>query len=317
MSASTFATPIAGDLMSVELHKLSPADAQIMQNVRAMLAENPKLRFVPENRPAYDEIIARAPAPEAVSFSPGNVDSVPGWWVLPDERNDACVILYLHGGGYVLGSAAAYRNFVGHIACRAGACAFIADYALAPERPFPAAFDDIGALRAGLLALGYERVALVGDSAGAGLALSFVTRGTELTAGIACVAAMSPWIDLSVLGASMTSRAEVDPILSRETLAEAATLYLGAHSATDDRVSTLHRHFPPMPPVRIDVGDAEVVLDDALRFEQSGKHTGQEFDVHVWEGMVHVFPTNFLMLQAGAEALEGIGAFLSATLARQ
>src|SRR6185369_8863843 len=102
------------------------------------------------------------------------VGGVQGWWCRPAHADERAVLLYLHGGGYVIGSAAAYRNFVGHIARRAGAAAFVADYALAPERPYPAAMDDLRAIHEGLLARGYERIALCGDSAGGGLALSLL-----------------------------------------------------------------------------------------------------------------------------------------------
>jgi acetyl esterase/lipase len=224
------------------------------------------------------------------------------------------VVLYLHGGGYVIGSASAYRNFVGRIAEQAQATTFIADYALAPERPFPAAMNDLRALHEGLLARGYERIALSGDSAGAGLALSFLTGKATGPDRIVGVVAMSPWIDLSLSGESMASRDSDDPLLSKATLEEAATFYLGDQNAGDSRLSPLDGEISTMPPVRIHVGDAEVLLDDSLRFTRRADQAGVTCETHVWEGMIHVFPSNFAMLEAAAAAVDDIGAFLAGLL---
>lgn len=177
---------------SIVRHDITPSDAQAMQAMRTMFEGNPKLKFEPANRAAFDGIMGQAPAPDGVHFEWGEVGGVPGWWCRPEKATAASVILYLHGGGYVIGSAGAYRNFVGHIAKRAGATAFVADYALAPERPFPAAVNDFRSLHEGLLTLGYERIAVVGDSAGAGLALSSTANGITKSSKIVGVVAMSP-----------------------------------------------------------------------------------------------------------------------------
>lgn len=300
--------------MSVVRHELSSSDAQTMQVMRAALAKAPKLRFEPASRAAYDEIIAQTPLPPTVNFEQGEVGGVSGWWCRPARVDDRGVLLYLHGGGYVIGSAAAYRNFVGHLAERARTAAFIADYALAPERPFPAAANDVRALHEGLLARGYQRIALCGDSAGAGLALSFLTDSTAHPDRIVGVVALSPWLDLSLSGDSMVSRESDDPILSKATLEEAATSYLGTRSRNDPRLALLDADISTLPPVRIHVGDAEVLVDDALRFAQKAEHAGLNCEVHVWDGMIHVFPSNFAMLQAAAAAVENIGSFLAAVL---
>jgi acetyl esterase/lipase len=303
--------------MSVTMHQITSSDAQAMQAVRGALAKVPKLRFEPAAREAFDQIIAQSPAPESVRFEQGRVGGVPGWWCRPPQADAAAVTLYLHGGGYVIGSAMAYRNFVGHIAERTRCDVFIADYSLAPERPFPSAGNDTRAICEGLLALGYRRIALCGDSAGGGLALSFLASHEAKADAIVGVAALSPWIDLSVSGESMASRADEDPILSREMLAGGAALYLPGLSASDPRVATLDADLSGLPPVRIDVGDAEVLLDDALRFAQKAQRADLKCEVHVWEGMIHVFPSSFAILQAGAAALDDIGAFLRTCLAQR
>jgi uncharacterized protein YbjT (DUF2867 family) len=162
--------------------------------------------------------------------------------------------------------------------------------------------------------LSYQRIAVVGDSAGAGLALNSVAGGVARSGRIVGVVAMSPWIDMSVSGESMVTRADQDPLLSRETLANAAKLYLGKGGAGDPRLNKLDGDLSTMPPVRIHVGDAEVLLDDSLRFAEKAEEAGLDCEVHVWDGMIHVFPSNFAMLEAAAEALKDIGAFLAGVL---
>ncbi len=300
--------------MPIVRHELSASDAQTMQAIRAALAKAPTFRFEPASRTAYDEIIAHAPAPGMVSFDQGEVGGVPGWWCRPTHAHDHAVVLYLHGGGYVVGSALAYRHFVERLAEQARAATFIADYALAPERPFPAAMNDLRALHAGLLAGGYQRIALCGDSAGAGLAFSFLTGSTMRPDRVVGVVAMSPWLDLSLSSDSMVSRASDDPLLSRATLAEAAASYLGEQKANDSRLDPLSGDISTMPPVRIHVGNDEVLLDDSLRFARRAKQVGLTCEVHVWAGMIHVFPSNFAMLQAAEAAVKDIGSFLNGVL---
>jgi acetyl esterase/lipase len=305
--------------MSITTHAITAADAHTMAAVRAELAKVPTLAFEPGARAIYDQIIGQAPAAETVRYEPGEVGGVPGWWCRPARADAAGAVLYLHGGGYVLGSAAAYRNFVGQIAARAGAPVFIADYALAPERPYPAAADDVRALYRGLLALGFERIALCGDSAGGGLALALLATEEARSgriAGIAGIVAMSPWIDLSVSGDTMTSRAAQDPLLSKATLADAAARYLAGRDPLGPGLATLGAELPAGPPVRIHVGDAEVLLADSLRFARKADAAGLRCEVHVWEGMLHVFPSSFAILEAAAAALADIGDFLAERLRR-
>jgi acetyl esterase/lipase len=299
--------------MSIVTHELTSSDAQAMQAMRTALATAPKISFVPSSRAAFDAIIAQTPAPESVSFEPGKVGGVPGWWCVPAHAGSLSSILHLHGGGYVVGSAISYRNFVGHIARRANARAFVADYALAPEQPFPAAMNDVRALHEGLVAEGFERIALCGDSAGGGLALSFLTDRAARPDRIVGVVGMSPWNDLSASGESMVSRANDDPLVSRESVSAAAAVYLGGRSP-DAQASPLSGDISVMPPVHIHVGDAEVLLDDSLRFARRAEQSGIDCEVHVWKGMVHVFPANVAMLQAANAALQMIGSFLQNVL---
>lgn len=300
--------------MSTVFHPITEKDIQAMQQMRTMFAGAPKLTFEPASRPIFDSIMSQTPTPDAVTFDEGEVGGVKGWWARPAQVNQKSVVVYLHGGGYVIGSATAYRNFAGQIAKRAGTLAFVAEYSLAPEHPFPAAHKDLQQILHTFVSDGFERIALVGDSAGGGLALSVLTDTSANATNIVGVVAISPWVDISLTGKSTVSRATADIILSKETLADAAGVYLGNYSKDDPRLPTLNGEFVNRLPVLVHVGDAEVLLDDAVRFADSAKNAGLESVVHVWEGMPHVFPSSFAMLQAGADALEDIGAFLGKRL---
>jgi len=296
--------------MAVIHHELHLADRAAMLAMRAALAEGAKPALRPESRPGFDEMIARTPAPDGVLFEAGDIGGVGGWWCRPRNAHERAATLYLHGGAYVLGSAAAYRHFAGQLAIRAGVATFVADYALAPERPFPAARGDARAAFDALPALGVDRIALCGDSAGGGLALSLLLETARTPRPPLGAVALSPWIDLSLSGDTMTTRADADPLLSREALSEAARLYLDGVDPHDPRASALRGDFAGLPPVRLHVGDAEVLLDDALRFGALADAAGSICDVHVWEDMVHVFPSNLAMLRAAGEALDDAGTFL-------
>jgi monoterpene epsilon-lactone hydrolase len=305
--------------MNTTYHNEYPADQAAMQAMRAELRLHPALEFGPEARPVFDELIARTPAALNVSYEAATVGGVPGWWCRPSNAIEGAAILYLHGGAYILGSAAAYRDFAGQIAARAIAAAFIADYRLAPAHRFPGAVDDAIAAYQGLSADGYSRLALVGDSAGGGLALSLLLLATAAskTGSVlqpAAAAVMSPWTDLALTGDSIATRSSADPLITRDALEKAAQLYLGGQDLCDAQASPLYGDLTGLPPVRLHVGDDEILLDDSCRFSERIGIAGGSAQLHVWQGMVHVFPANIELLQAAREALDDIGEFLRSYL---
>jgi acetyl esterase/lipase len=307
--------------MNTNYHKESLADQAAMQIMRAELRLQPALQFGPEARPVFDEIVARTPAAQNVSYEAATVGGVPGWWCKPSDTVKGAAVLYLHGGAYVLGSAIAYRNFAGQIAARAKAAAFIADYRLAPEHRFPGAVEDAIAAYRGLSAVGYSKLALAGDSAGGGLALSLLLLATAAskTGSVLrplAVAVMSPWTDLALAGDSMETRANSDPLLTRDALQKAAKLYLGDQDLRDSKASPIYGDLTGLPPVLLHVGEDEMLLDDSRRFAERIAIVGGEVELHVWEGMAHVFPSNPEQLQAAREALDNIGEFLRSFLER-
>lgn len=300
--------------MSTIRHDEHLLDRAAMFAMRGMLKLSPGPAITPDGRAAYDEIMARTPGAKGVTWAAGDAGGVSGWWCRPEDATRGRAILYLHGGCYVLGSATAYRGLASQVAARAKAAVFVADYRLAPEHPFPAAFDDACRVLDGLRAAGFGSIAVVGDSAGGGLALALLASGASSTRAVAA-SLFSPWVDLSLSGATMESHANRDPILSRTALQQGADQYLAGADPRHPRASALWGDLSKLPPVRIDVGDDEVLLDDSLRFGAAVDAAGRRCEVHVWKGMLHVFPGNVSMLRAAPEALDGVGDFLVAAFA--
>jgi acetyl esterase/lipase len=295
-------------------HPFEPQDRETMAKIREMAAP---AKGVLE-RASFDAIIEHTPAANEVTYEETSVGGISGWWCRPPHATPSGAILYLHGGAYILGTAKAYRNVVGQIALRAQRAAFIPDYALAPERPFPAAVEDVQAVYRGLLAQGIPDIALVGDSAGGGLALALVSliAAESERSGIvmpARVAVMSPWTDLALTGTTMVSLADVEPFLTKAALASAARQYLGNHDPRDPRASPLYADVRALPPIRIDVGEDEILLDDARRYAEHAASAGSTVECHAWEGMPHVFPASVGLLAAADLAMNAITSFLRRT----
>ena len=306
--------------MTAIYHKEYPADRAAMQVMRAELHLHPAFEFGPEARPAYDELIARTIAAQNVTYEAGTVGGVPGWWCRPWDAVEGAAILYLHGGAYILGSASAYRNFASQIAARAKAVTFIPDYKLAPEQRYPGAVDDAFAVYRGLSA-GYSSLALAGDSAGGGLALSLLSLATAASRDgsvhrPSAAAVMSPWTDLALTGDSIEARANADPILTRDALRKAAKLYLGEQNLCNPQASPLYDDLTGLPPVLLHVGEDEILLDDSRRFAERISSVGGVAQFRVWQGMVHVFSSNLELFLAAREALDEIREFLRSHLTR-
>jgi acetyl esterase/lipase len=258
-------------------------------------------------------------AAEGVTYETDTVGGIPGWWCRPSDSRPADAILYLHGGWFVWGSARAYRNLVGNIASRAGAAAFVPDYSLAPERPFPAGLLDAQACYRGLIGRGFRQIAIAGDSAGGGLALALLSLATSQAGpeGVvpAGAVALSPVTDLTLAGPSWKTRATEDLFFTPAQCTALIRSYLGDHDAADPLASPLYGDLAGLPPIRIHVGEDEMLLDDSRRYVERAVAAGVDAKVDVWQGMVHVFPSSIGRLGAAAEALDAVGAFLCESLA--
>jgi acetyl esterase/lipase len=298
-------------------HALAAADAQAMTSLRAAVAPaKGRLRGTGAREP-FDAIMSHVIPPTGVTYQPDTVGGVSGWWCKPAPSRPAQVLLYFHGGWFNWGSAQAYRHLVGHIASQTGADAFIPDYRLAPEHPFPAAVDDALACHHGLKERGLDRIAPIGDSAGGCMALVLsslvsaqLSSGGGGGGGPVGVVALSPLTDLTLAGQSWETRAAADPYFTKLQAAELVQAYIGAADPMDPRVSPLYGNLAGLPPVRVLVGDDEMLLDDSRRYVERAVSAGVDARLDVWEGMPHVFLTGIGTFDAAAQALNAIGRFL-------
>lgn len=300
------------------IHPLDPEDATITAAMRAMVSSAKGVTRGIEARGQYDALMESVLPRDDVTFEADTLGGVPGLWVHPANWRSDEAIVHLHGGWFTLGSANAYRHLVGHIAARAGARAFIPDYRLAPEHPFPAATDDVLACYQGLAERDVHRIALTGDSAGGNLALGLASRVTgeasSPKATVVGIAVLSPVTDLTLSGATYETRADADPLFTRPQVAELVHSYLRDADAKDPLASPLYSQLAGMPSTRIYVGDDEVLLDDSLRYVELVVAAGVDAQADVWMGMPHGFPASIGKLKAAEQALDAIGAFLAERL---
>ena len=296
-------------------HPFSAEDQAAMAAMRAIVEPNKgKLRGVAARVP-YDAIRERVAAPVGVVYEAGRVGGVSGWWCRPETARLGQAVMHLHGGWFNFGSAQAFRHFAGHIAAHAGVAAFVPDYRLAPEHPFPAAAEDVRACDFGLVEQGFSKIAITGDSAGGTLALGLLAHlaansdgaSKALVGGVA----LSPVTDLSLSGESWSTRAAADPYFAKPQATELVNSYLHGHDPTDPLASPLHADLAGLAPVRVHVGDDEVLLDDSVRFVEHAIASGVDARLDVWEGMVHGFLGGAGRLTASNEALQLIGEFLN------
>ncbi len=283
-----------------------------MAELRTIAGPNKgKLRGIAA-RPVFEDMIRHTAEPQGVRYREDQVAGVAGWWCEPDDALADQAILHLHGGWFNWGTAKSYRALVGHIALSANANAFIPDYRLAPEHPFPGATIDASACLSGLLERRPKAVAVTGDSAGGTLALLSVTgRSAAHQARIVGVVALSPVTDLTLSGQSWASRANADPFFVKDQAQGLVDAYLAGHAPSDPAVSPLFADLSGFPPVRIHVGGAEVLLDDSVRWTEGAVDAGVDARLDVWEGLPHGFIGSIGQMQGADAALTYIGAFLT------
>lgn len=302
----------------VVTHPLDPEDGAITTATRAMARPmKGKLGGI-EAREPFDAMMESVLPRDDVTFEADTVGGIPGLWVHPVHRRSDEAILHLHAGWFNLGTAKAFRHLVGHIAARAGASAFIPDYRLAPEHLFPAAVDDVLACYRGLEERGMRRIAVTGDSAGGNLALVLAARVSAdaffAKTALVGVAALSPVTDLTLSGETYVTRSDADPYFTLAQVAELVHAYLGSADPKLPLASPLHAQLSGLPPVRIHVGDDEVLLDDSRSYVERAIAAGTDARLDVWMGMPHGFAGSIGRLKASAQALDAIGRFLAEKL---
>jgi acetyl esterase/lipase len=302
----------------IAIHPLDPEDASAIIPIRTAARLAKGVRWSVDARTQFDALMERVSPRKDVTFESGTLGDVPGLWVHPASSRSGEAILHVHGGWFSSGSATAYRHLIGHIAARAGARAFVPDYRLAPEHPFPAAVDDVLACYRGIDESGIRRIAITGDSSGGNLALVLAScvsaKLVSAKATLVGAAAVSPVTDLTLSGATYEARADADPLFTRPQVAELVHSYLGSADANDPLASPLQGRFSGLPPIRIHVGDDEVLLDDSRRYVERAVAAGVDARLDVWMGMPHGFVSSIGTVQASEQALDAIGMFLTERL---
>lgn len=242
-----------------------------------------------------------------------DASGVPSEWVAAPGADDSRAVLMLHGGGYAIGSIGTHRRLAYDVSAASGARVLLIDYRLAPEHPFPAALDDATAAWRWMLAQGLKpsRMSIVGDSAGGGLVLSALVNLRDQGLALpACSVAISPWVDLEMRGDSIRARAQADPMVAEAGLHAYAKMYLGDADPRAPLAAPLHADLSGLPPVLVQVGSAEVLLDDALRISEKLHAAGNDARLSVWPNMPHVFPFFAPVLSEGRDGCREIGEFI-------
>jgi acetyl esterase/lipase len=243
---------------------------------------------------------------------------VPAEWVTAPGCDPARAVLYLHGGGYVIGSINTHRRLAYDISAASGARVLVIDYRLAPEHPFPAAVQDAATAWRWLLQQGFvsSRLAIAGDSAGGGLTLATLVNLRDQKLGLpACAVAISPWVDLEGVGTSITARAAQDPMVQKDGLLWMAGLYLNGKDAKTPLAAPLHADLKGLPPILVQVGTAETLLDDATRIAEKLHAAGGDVRLAIWPNMLHVFPLFAPILSEGRDGCLEIGSFIRSRIA--
>jgi len=290
----------------------APIDLAI-ERIRAVYRSWSRDTTVTQMRSDWDVAFGGCTAPVTYEgVSAGGVDSE---WISPANAPDDKAILYFHGGGFRIGSVSSHRDLIAQIALASGCRVLAINYRLAPEHRFPAALDDAIAAYGWMLDRGLKsgNVAFAGDSAGGNLVLAAVLalRERSLPLPVSAVL-MSPWTDLAATGASYVSRAEADPIHQRAMILALARNYLGGQGDPyDPLVSPLYADLGGLPPLLIQVGDRETVLDDSVMFADIARAAGVDVDLQVWDGMIHVFQMFGAELPEAHQAVASIAEFLN------
>lgn len=250
--------------------------------------------------------------PPDVKQEPVLAAGVPGFWFTPASPRPRSAILYLHGGGYVMGSVATHRSLIGRLARACGVRCLALDYRLAPEHPFPAGIEDACAAYRWLLSEGIPAsgIVIAGDSAGGGLTLGTLVAlrdaGERLPAAAVC---LSPLADLEQTGESSTRGDIDDPMVSRDGTFVMAEAYLHGSDARDPRASPIHADFKGLPPLRIEVGTREILLDDSKRVAARARAAGVEVELELGEGLTHVWQLHPHLPESSA-SIARIGRFI-------
>ncbi|PYL64577.1 MAG: alpha/beta hydrolase [Verrucomicrobia bacterium] len=292
-----------------------------IEAVRALLGSKPRPVDWPERRKRLDEVGSVWSVADDIKLAAVNVNGLPGEWSIVPGSDSSRVLMFFHGGGYCSGSILSHRRLVTEAGRAAGARTLAIGYRLAPEHPFPAAYDD--ALTAWRFLrdenISAAHIAIGGDSAGAGLTVALITRLRDAHEELpSCAWLISPWTDLTMSGSTLLSKEAVDPLIHKHYLNELADAYLPAGiDRKDPRVSPLFADLKGFPPTLIQVGSAETLLDDAARFAAVAGAADVRVTLEIWPQMIHAWPLWNAHLEPGRRALASAGTFIRESLERK
>ena len=292
-----------------------------IEAVRALLGSKPRPVDWPERRKRLDEVGSVWSVADDIKLAAVNVNGLPGEWSIVPGSDPSRVLMFFHGGGYCSGSILSHRRLVTEAGRAAGARTLAIGYRLAPEHPFPAAYDD--ALTAWRFLrdenISAAHIAIGGDSAGAGLTVALITRLRDAHEELpSCAWLISPWTDLTMSGSTLLGKEAVDPLIHKHYLNELADGYLPAGiDRKDPRVSPLFADLKGFPPTLIQVGSAETLLDDAARFAAVAGAADVRVTLEIWPQMIHAWPLWNAHLEPGRRALASAGTFIRESLERK
>ena len=285
-----------------------------IEAVRALLSSKPRPVGWPGRRQRLDDVGSVWPVADDVKLVAVDISGVPGEYSIVPGSDPSRVLIFFHGGGYCAGSILSHRRMVTEAGRAAGMRTLAIAYRLAPENPFPVAYDDVLKAWRFLRNQGIPaaRIAIGGDSAGAGLAVALINQLRDAHEELpACVWLVSPWTDLTMSGSTLASKDAVDPLIRKDYLNELADAYLPAGiDRKDPRVSPLYADLRCFPPTLIQVGSAETLLDDATRFAAVAGAAAVPVTLEIWPYMIHAWHLWNAHLEPGRRALVSAGAFI-------
>ncbi len=283
----------------------------VLEMIRNRVAEVRKT--TDDDRLSYERIMSSLPLDDDIETTRVGANGVPAEWISAPESQDGRVVLYLHGGGYLFGSVRTHRVMLAHLARAAKARVLALDYRLAPEIPFPAPVEDSVSAYRWLLSQGIapEKMVIGGDSAGGGLTVAALVAlrhvGEPMPAAGVCI---SPWADMEVTGQSYITNAEADPSVSRERILKIAGVYMDGKDPKAPLASPIHADLTGLPPLLLQVGGIEVLLDDSNMLKSKAKEAGVPVEMEVWDDMPHVWHYYAPILPEARKAISRIGEFV-------